>query len=314
METRRYAAIDIGTVTCRLLIADAGEHGLHEVLKRCAITDLGEGVDATGVLLDAAMKRVDECVASYLEDIDRFTENGRAIDVVAVATSASRDARNASVFVDMLARRGVRLSVIPGRREAALSFKGASAGLEGKHLLVADIGGGSTELGAGIGGDDPLFSHSFDVGCRRVTERFIHSDPPSPAEMASARAWFHPRFAEFFGTLATRGFEIDYLVAVAGTATSIVSVDQHMDPYDSARVNGTAVSPSALAHVLDRLAALTLEQRRCVTGLQPGRAPVIVAGVLILQDILQSAGTGSFVVSESDILQGIVMDAAQQGL
>lgn len=311
METQRYAAIDIGTVTCRLLIADVDERGLHEVLKRCSITDLGEGVDASGVLLDAAMQRVDECIASYMQDIDRCTECGRTIEVVAVATSASRDARNASVFVDMLARRGIHLSVIPGNKEAALSFKGASAGLEGRHLVVADIGGGSTELVAGIGGGDPLSAHSFDVGCRRVTERFIHSDPPAPDEMAAACAWFHPQFAEFFGTLAAQGFEIDSLVAVAGTATSIVSVDQHMETYDSVRVNGTEVFPVTLAGVLDRLAGMTLEQRRHVTGLQPGRASVIVAGMLILQDVLQLAHTGSFIVSESDILQGMVMDAAQ---
>jgi len=312
METQRYAAIDIGTVTCRLLIADVDERGLHEVLKRCSITDLGEGVDASGVLLDAAMQRVDECIASYMQDIDQCTECGQTIELVAVATSASRDARNAPTFIDMLARRGVRLSVIPGDREAALSFKGASVGLEGRHLVVADIGGGSTELVAGIGGGEPLLAHSFDVGCRRVTERFIRSDPPAPEEIAAACDWFHPQFAEFFNTLAVRGFEIDSLVAVAGTATSIVSVDQHMETYDSARVDGTEVFPVTLASVLDRLAGLSLEQRCHVTGLQSGRAPVIVAGALILQDVLKLAHTGSFIVSESDILQGMVMDAAQR--
>lgn len=146
MHTQRFAAIDIGTVTCRLLIADADDTGLHELYRACAITNLGEGVDATGVLTDAAMKRVDSQMDVFQHDIERFSAADTPVRVIAMATSASRDARNAADFVAMLARRGITLSVIPGDREAALSFLGASVDFPGKNLVVADIGGGSTEL------------------------------------------------------------------------------------------------------------------------------------------------------------------------
>jgi exopolyphosphatase/guanosine-5'-triphosphate,3'-diphosphate pyrophosphatase len=312
VKPQRFAAIDIGTVTCRLLIADVDEAGLHEVARACAITNLGEGVDATGILTDAAMRRVDEQIALYQQDIAHASAAGRPVRTIAMATSASRDARNAADFVALLERRGIELTVIPGEREAALSFKGASADYAGERLLVADIGGGSTELIAGIGGDDPLFKHSFDIGCRRVTERFLHSDPPTPAEIDEAATWSHPQFRQFFDAVTQAGFAIERVVAVAGTATSVVSIDQSMVRYDSARVNGTVVPASTLQTIRRRLAALSVGERRAVVGLQPDRAPVIVAGLLILEDVLAQTGAGAFTVSESDILQGIIMDAAER--
>lgn len=310
MHTQRFAAIDIGTVTCRLLIANADDTGLHELYRACAITNLGEGVDATGVLTDAAMKRVDSQMDVFQHDIERFSAADTPVRVIAMATSASRDARNAADFVAMLARRGITLSVIPGDREAALSFLGASVDFPGKNLVVADIGGGSTELIAGAGAAEPLFKHSFNIGCRRITERFLQGDPPTADQMDQARAWAHGQFEEFFDQVRARGFAIDRAVAVAGTATTVVSIDQQMVEYDSARVHGSVESLQTLRRMRARLASMTESQRRQVTGLQPGRAPVIVAGLLILEDVLQLAGVDSFTASESDILQGIIMDAA----
>lgn len=311
MESKRFASIDIGTVTCRLLIADIDDGGLHELYRHTAITNLGEGVDASGVLSQAAMKRVDDQIAAYRTDIDRFSADGHPIEVLAMATSASRDAENSRDFVAMLARRGIELQIIPGEYEAKLSFLGASSRFHGQRLLVADIGGGSTELIAGVGGETPYFKHSYNIGCRRVTERFLHSDPPRKDEMRAAIEWFRPQFKRFFDRLAAEHFDIQRIVAVAGTATSVVSIDQAMEVYDSARVDGSVVTEATLEEVFRNLASLTCEQRMQVTGLQPGRAPVIVAGTLILRELLRLTGARSFTASESDILQGMMLDAVR---
>lgn len=308
---RRYAAIDIGTVTCRLLVADVCENGLTEIRRECAITNLGEGVAESGVLLPGAMARVDVQMGRFMEIVRALEEaDGRPIEVIAMATSASRDAENSSEFIDLLARRGIGLSVIPGEKEASLSFKGASSAFMGEPLLVVDIGGGSTEVIAGIGGREALFKRSFDIGCRRVTETLMTSDPITEEELRSARLSAVEMMQGHFQEMGEAGFEASRLVAVAGTATTVVSVRDAMDPYDSSRVHMSTVSRSELDEVTQRLAALPLEDRAKVVGLQAGRAPVIVAGMAILQAILDMAGVGSFTVSESDILQGIISEAA----
>lgn len=311
MAPMRIAAIDIGTVTCRLLVADVTEGGLTELHRSCAITNLGEDVDANGYLLDSAMKRVDDQVALFMETIESLSSEGRPMKIVAMATSASRDASNADEFAAMLERRGVRLSVIPGEKEASLSFKGASSDFAGENLLVVDVGGGSTELIAGIGGQEPIAKHSFNIGCRRVTERFLHDDPPVRAQMNESVEWFAPQFTSFCTQLAEEGFVPSRIVAVAGTATSMISIDQSMEVYDSSKVHAACMTAQRLGQISDRLAAMSNEQRCQVVGLQPGRAPVIVAGTLILGSILEASGLDSFTVSERDILHGMIMDAAQ---
>ncbi|MEA5019909.1 MAG: Ppx/GppA phosphatase family protein [Gordonibacter sp.] len=308
----RYAAIDIGTVTCRMLVADVDEEGkLHELRREYAITNLGEGVDATGVLKPEAMRRVADVVARYQEIVrDDAPIDGSEITVVAIATSASRDAANASEFVEMLADLGITLSVIPGEREAALSFSGASCDFTNENLLVVDIGGGSTEVIAGSGGGQPAHMHSFNIGCRRVTEKFFAADPPSANELAQSRAWVKESMAPFFEELRVAGFVPRRLVAVAGTATSVVSVREHMKTYDTTRVHKAIVTFEQLDQIYDQLAALPLGERKCVVGLDPGRAPVIIAGLIILQVVLDLASVDSFTVSESDILQGIILSVA----
>lgn len=307
----RYAAIDIGTVTCRMLVADIDEEGLlRELDREYAITNLGEGVDASGVLKPEAMSRVLDVVARYQEVLSDFERSGRPVRVTAVATSAARDARNAGEFERLLAERGIELSVIPGAREAALSFAGASCDFLGERLLVVDIGGGSTEVVAGRAGGDPVRARSFDIGCRRVTEKFLASDPPSDCELECARQWTREGMRPFFEELRASGFFLDRLVAVAGTATTVVAVRERMRVYDTARVHKALVTRTDLDAVSERLQSVALSERERIVGLDPGRAPVIVAGMVILQTVLDLAGVDSFTVSESDILHGIVLDAA----
>lgn len=309
----RYGALDIGTVTCRLLVADVEDGRIIDVDKEYAITDLGVGVDATGRLSEAAIERVLACVDRYLEVLARFdTPEHPVRRLIAMATSASRDAANGPEFAARLAERGVTLAVIPGSREAQLTFLGASSDFPGENLLVVDIGGGSTEVVAGRFGEDPIASHSFNIGCRRVTERFFRDDPPTAGQMDAARQWIRETMTPYFEGLATAGFAIDRVVAVAGTATSVVSIREAMEVYDSSRVHKAVVAAGELAAIEERLAAEPLEERRTTVGLDPKRAGVIVAGLVILEEVLALAGADAYTASESDILHGMIFEAARE--
>ena len=309
----RYGALDIGTVTCRLLVADVEDGRIIDVDKEYAITDLGVGVDATGRLSEAAIERVLACVDRYLEVLARYdTPEHPVRRLIAMATSASRDAANGPEFAARLAERGITLAVIPGSREAQLTFLGASSDFPGENLLVVDIGGGSTEVVAGRFGEDPVASHSFNIGCRRVTERFFRDDPPTPDQMDAARQWIRETMAPYFEGLATAGFAIDRVVAVAGTATSVVSIREAMEVYDSSRVHKAVVAAGELAAIEERLAAEPLEERTATLRLDPKRAGVILAGFVILEEVLARAGADAYTASESDILHGMIFEAARE--
>lgn len=311
----RIAAIDIGTVTCRLLIGDVVSGRIvHEVYRACEIVNLGIGVDKTGLLQADAIKRVCDQVAEYVRIIDAYSPDKR-MPIYAVATSASRDAANTSELIAALAEVGVHLTVISGTTEANLSFQGASLDFADEPLMVVDIGGGSTEIIVGPGTRQPRFVHSFDVGCRRVTERFLHGDPPTPAEQTAARSWIYDLFAPVFqqAQCAQAGL-CNRIVAVAGTPTSVVSIREHMEVYDSRKVHGSVVSRQELQAVFDQLVALPLIQREHVVGLEPKRAPVILAGLIILDVVCELAHKDAFTVSESDILQGILLAASAGSL
>lgn len=313
MRCGRYAAIDIGTVTCRMLVVDVGESGLHELTREYVITNLGEGVDATGELKPEAIDRVVRAIDGFLAVRDSLsTPDHPVIRTVAVATSAARDARNAADFAARLRERGIELSVIPGAREAALSFSGASIDFSGERLMVVDVGGGSTEVVMGMGGVEPVCAHSFNVGCRRVTEKFLASDPPAPEELARARAWIREQMASWFADQAKEAADLERVVAVAGTATTVVSIRDRMETYDSSRVHKARVSRQELLEVYERLAALPLSERKQVVGLDPKRAPVMVAGLLILLEVLDFAGVDAFTVSETDILHGITLAVSHE--
>lgn len=313
MRCGRYAAIDIGTVTCRMLVVDVGESGLHELTREYVITNLGEGVDATGELKPEAIDRVVRAIDGFLAVRDSLSmPDHPVIRTVAVATSAARDARNAAEFAARLRERGIELSVIPGAREAALSFSGASIDFSGERLMVVDVGGGSTEVVMGMGGVEPVCAHSFNVGCRRVTEKFLASDPPAPEELARARAWIREQMASWFADQAKEATSLERVVAVAGTATTVVSIRDRMEAYDSSRVHKARVSRQELLEVYERLAALPLSARKQVVGLDPKRAPVMVAGLLILLEVLDFAGIDAFTVSETDILHGITLAVSHE--
>ena len=301
-----------------MLVADVDAAGkITELTCEYAITNLGEGVDATGRLKPEAIARVVSTVKGFLAVRDSFiTDDCPHIDTIAIATSASRDAENADEFVDALRRIGVELTVIPGEREAALSFAGASCDFAGEELMVVDIGGGSTEVVVGPAQGSPRWAHSFNIGCRRVTERFLAGNPPTESELMEARAWIREEMRELFSQAKAEAensaadFAPFRLTAVAGTATTIVTVRDGITEYDSKLVHKQQVTRAELDGQYDELRTMTTEARQQVPGLDPGRAPVIVAGLLIMQAVMDLAGVRAFTVSETDILHGIILDAA----
>ena len=312
----RYASIDIGTVTSRMLLADVdAAGGIHEITREYAITDLGEGVDATHRLKPEAIERVRAAVERFLGVLHSFDSPEVApTRIIASTTSAARDAENSSELVEALAALGVALEIIPGEREATLSFIGASSSFErGERIVLVDVGGGSTEVIAGVAGDEPVRMHSFNIGCRRVTERFLASDPPTLDELATARSWMADQFAPYMAELADRGYagENARMVAVAGTATTVVSIREAMAVYDTTRVHLADVTTAQLGEVFDRLAVMPLEARREVVGLDPNRAPVVVGGLMVLQEVMKAGRFGRFTVSETDILHGLIGSAAR---
>ena len=311
MASQRIAAIDIGTVTTRLLVAEVSAGEVTELLRRSTITQLGAGWTATGVLSEEGMSRVIETVRAYLAD----ARDLGATTVSAVATSASRDAANSEDFLHRLDEAGVRPEIISGAREAQLTFLGATYGLQAERVLVADVGGGSTELVLGSadsgepGGASATIevARSVDVGSRRITELFLHGDPPAAREIEAAAAWAADELRPYFGGLRERPRD---MIAVAGTATSLAAIEMALDPYDPTRVHGHRIEGPVLADTLEHLASLTLEERQGVVGLEPARAGVIVGGAIILQAVLALAGLPSTLVSERDILYGMVLDSA----
>jgi exopolyphosphatase/guanosine-5'-triphosphate,3'-diphosphate pyrophosphatase len=307
---RRRAAIDIGTVTTRLLIADVSGSEVREVVRRTVVTHLGEGLRATGMLSLAAITRVSEAVAGFRGDIDR----GGVDDVVAVATSAARDASNPGELVDAIGALGVGLRVIDGDLEARLAFVGATSGTDGQDVLVADLGGGSTELVFGSarpadGGRETAITsaRSFDVGSRRVLDAFLHSDPPLATEMAEASRWTLREMRPFFEALPAPPRT---LITLAGTGTTLSAVRQALAVYDPAKVHGSRLTSDDVADIKAMLAAMPVAQRRDVVGMDPQRADVIVAGAVVLDAIMALSGLDSTVVSEHDILYGLAIEGA----
>jgi exopolyphosphatase/guanosine-5'-triphosphate,3'-diphosphate pyrophosphatase len=309
--TRRLAAIDIGTVTTRLLVADVSADGtIAEVERSTDITHLGEGLTATGRLSDAAMGRVSAVIARYAERMEALGVESFS----AMATSASRDAENSADFLALLAGHGIVPLVIPGEREARLSFAGATSDMdECENLLVVDLGGGSTELIVGDVAEEHgartaqiIKARSIDVGSKRVTEMFLHADPPTAEELADARGWSAEQLRPFFDGLRERP---EQMVALAGTATTLSAIRQGLEIYDPSLVHCSCLTGSELSDLVDQLGSLTLEERKKVPGLDPGRASVIVAGALVLETVVALAGLESTLVSEHDILYGILLDA-----
>ena len=288
MAAVRRAVVDIGTNSTRLLVADVEDGRVGDVLaRRTEITRLGAGVDADGRLSDEAMQRVYGVLDDYRKEID---EHG-AEDAVAVLTSAVRDAANGQEFSDTVRDRwGIEPHVLTGDEEARLTFLGATSERDPDDqtpTLVIDIGGGSTEFVIGIG-REMSFHVSNQAGVVRQTERHLHSDPPTAEEQAALAA--DAREILSAGVPDRWRRDVGHAIAVAGTATSLASIAQELVPYDPDRVEGFVLSAAECRRILERLAGLTLEQRRQVRGLHPDRAPTIVAGVIILLVTLELFG------------------------
>jgi exopolyphosphatase/guanosine-5'-triphosphate,3'-diphosphate pyrophosphatase len=302
----RVAVVDIGTNSTRLLIADVGGERVEELDRRSVVTRLGEGVDATGRLGDEPRRRVLDTLAAYAESIERHDCERR----VAVMTSAVRDADNGAAFAATVRECfGLDGRTLSGDEEARLTYLGATAARDrgdSTPLLVVDIGGGSTELVTGTGGEMD-FHVSTQAGVVRHTERHLDGDPPS-REAVDALA--RDVRAVFEGAVPAGVRErVRAAVAVAGTATSVAAIDAGVEPYDPTRVEGRVVPASRLAEISASLAALGLEERRKVPGLHPDRAPTIVAGTVLLAQVLEAFGLDRFEASERDILWGVAIDA-----
>lgn len=300
------AVVDMGTNSTRLLVAkftDAG--GLHQLERRSEVTHLGEGVDGTGRLADAAMERVFTCLAEFRTIADRHGVGTS----VAVATSAVRDAENGPEFQEAVHKRfGFEVAIISGDEEARLTFLGATAGRPGPDpTLVVDIGGGSTEFVIGTSGSAPAFHVSTHLGSVRQSERHLASDPPShPETEALGRA---VRQIIFESIPEKQRRAVGEGVAVAGTATSLAAIDQALDPYDPERVHGYRLVLGECERMLAMLATLPLQERKQIPGLHPERATTIVAGAVILVEAMRAFGLEQIEVSEADILQGVALDA-----
>ena len=307
----RVAVVDIGTNSTRLLVADVGSDGeLTELDRRTTVTRLGDGVDAAGALNDAAMERVHAALAGYRDAIDALGSP----PAIAVLTSAVRDAANGGAFTDAVAERhGLDAKTLSGDDEARLTFLGATAHRPAQpsangaraQLVVVDIGGGSSEFVVGRG-DELTFHVSTQAGAVRQSERHLHEDPPSRAELDALRGEASQIITEAVPEpvrLATVS-----AIAVAGTATSIAAIDLALDPYDPERVHGHRVSLQRIEAILGALAAITEYERRSIIGLHPDRAPTIVAGAALLVAALQAFGLDEVEVSEHDILRGAALD------
>jgi exopolyphosphatase / guanosine-5'-triphosphate,3'-diphosphate pyrophosphatase len=304
----RIGVVDLGTNSTRLLVADVEDGALAELERRTVVTRFGEGVDATGRLSDAAMGRVDEALAGYRDVIDRLG----AERVVAVATSAMRDAENGPAYREQVQKRfGIDARTISGDREARLTFLGATAGrYDDESTMVVDIGGGSTEYVAGRPRGDPDFYVSTRMGSVRHTERYLTHDPPAREEVAALSADAE-RIVQHEVPAEVRE-PTEHGIAVAGTATTLAAIDQELDPYDPDRVHGYRLDLASCRRILTMLAALPLDQRRRVTGLHPDRAPSIVAGAAILVESIRGFGLAGVEISEADILHGAAL-AAEDG-
>jgi exopolyphosphatase/guanosine-5'-triphosphate,3'-diphosphate pyrophosphatase len=306
--SQRVAVIDIGTNSTRLLIADVdpATHAVREVERRTTVTRLGQGVDHTGVLADEAMARVDRALAVYRELMDA---NG--VDAVTgVLTSAVRDARNGREFTTRVNDTyNINAAAITGDEEARLTYLGATDGRAdtSTRRVVIDVGGGSTELVVGHGAH-VSFHVSTQAGVVRQTERFLRSDPPRPEELQQLQA----EAGEIFTAAVPQDVReaVAAGIAVAGTATSCAAILQELDPYDPAKVHGFRLLRAQCEMLLPRLAAMTTEQRRHVTGLHPDRAPAIVAGVILLIEAMRCFDLPEVEVSEHDILRGAALDRA----
>jgi exopolyphosphatase/guanosine-5'-triphosphate,3'-diphosphate pyrophosphatase len=304
----RMAVVDIGTNSTRLLVCDLdGGRVSDELERRSTVTRLGAGVDADGRLAEDAMERVFTTLDEYRELIDRDGADQK----VAVLTSAVREAANGEQFATEVEQRYALVPhILSGDEEANFTFLGATSERDpndSTQTVVIDIGGGSTEIVIGAG-HHPNFHVSNRAGVVRQTERHLHRDPPTDPELEQTRE--DVRSVLRAGVPDDRRDAVEHAIAVAGTATSLAAIAQKLDPYDPDKVHGYVLSREECEAILGRLASLPLAERREVPGLHPDRAPTIVAGVVILIEVLSLFDLQRVEVSEHDILRGAALGLA----
>jgi exopolyphosphatase/guanosine-5'-triphosphate,3'-diphosphate pyrophosphatase len=304
---KRVAAIDCGTNSIRLLVAefDSATGGVRELDRRMEIVRLGQGVDATGRLAEDALARTFAACAGYAA---RIRELDAGEHVRFVATSATRDAENRAEFMDgVRARLGVEPEVVTGAEEANLSFTGATSALAGDAsayatpYLVVDIGGGSTEFVLGV--DEVQAARSVDIGCVRMTERHLQSDPPTMSQIEAARKDIDQAIDLADETVPLARARC--LVGLAGSVTTVAAIALGLAEYDRTRIHLARIPADEVRAVAGDLLAMTRAQRSALTVMHPGRVDVIGAGALVLARIVDRLGLPEVVVSEHDILDGI---------
>jgi exopolyphosphatase/guanosine-5'-triphosphate,3'-diphosphate pyrophosphatase len=320
----RVAAVDCGTNSLRLLVADVdtGRAELTDVARRMEIVRLGQGVDQTGRLAPEALDRTIAVLRQYAHII----AGSGAQAVRMVATSATRDADNAAEFVHRVKEvLGVAPEVLTGEEEARLSFTGATAelaaGADGGPFLVADIGGGSTEfvLGdataaagrAGTAGGAPVYALSVNIGCVRMTERHLHGDPPTGPQIAAATADIDAALDAVARVVPVR--QARTLIGLAGSVTTVAAIAMGLAAYDPARIHHARVSAAGVHEVTRGLLAQTRAARAAIGVMHPGRVDVIGGGALVLDRIMERFGFGEVLASEHDILDGIAWSLAGDG-
>ncbi|TCP56348.1 exopolyphosphatase/guanosine-5'-triphosphate,3'-diphosphate pyrophosphatase [Tamaricihabitans halophyticus] len=312
----RVAAIDCGTNSIRLLVADVteredGTSWLRDVHREMRVVRLGQGVDATGRLAPEAIERTRAALADYTNVLRRKGVQRARM----VATSATRDASNREDFFAMTAELlGKEAEVISGDTEAELSFVGAVGDLDPAEgpFVVADIGGGSTELVLGTSsqaGAEVTAARSVDVGCVRITERCLSDDPPTSAQVAEAERFASEKLAEAFETVPVQGAKT--FVGVAGTVTTLSAVAMRLDAYDAERIHLSRLSLDGIRETTDRLLGMTHDERAAINTIHPGRVDVIAGGALVVrvlaEQLADRAGITELRVSEHDILDGIAL-------
>jgi exopolyphosphatase / guanosine-5'-triphosphate,3'-diphosphate pyrophosphatase len=295
----RAAAVDIGSNTVRLLVAEVNAGEIVEVDRALEVVGLGRGVDRTGLLSSSAM----EAAEAALRDYGQRIRAAGAEQVMVIATSASRDAANAVEFLERVADvLGATPEVIPGEREAELSFLGATGGLDGVgRSLVIDPGGGSTEFATGFARPDAALS--VNIGSVRLSDRLLPDRPADMSQLQDARRHVRDLFAEVPVPSDTHR-----VIGVAGTFTSLGAIQLGLAEYDRDRVDGSTMTLRELDTMVERLAPLSLEATVAIPSLHPKRAPVILAGAVIAAEAVRRTGIDSVQVSESDLLEGMILE------
>jgi len=301
--SKRVAVIDVGTNSARMLVADVEAGRVTPVERRSTVTRLGRGVDLTGRIAAEAIEDACAAIAGYVTTVDEL--GAEAVEVI--ATSAVRDSENGSAFVAELRERfALSARVLDGEEEARLTYLGATSEQPpAEPTLVVDIGGGSTELIVGTN-SEISFHTSLQAGVVRHSERHVASDPPTAVELEALAA----DIRSLIQAAVPPGLTASAGIAVAGTPTSLAAVEMELEPYDPARVHGHVLPLPAIQRMLSLLASAPLAERVQIPGMHPDRAPTIVAGVVILVEVMRAFELEQIGVSEHDILYGTAIAAA----